>query len=249
MTIPPARSALITGGSRGIGAEIARRLAREGYKLTLAARTADLLHQTAQQLQAETGTDITAAPVDLNDPDQIQTLIDTHDNRYGRLDLLVSNAGTGTVGPLADMPAKTYNRMLDINLRAPIALIQYALPLLRKTARHNPDRGARIIAIASIAGVAAEAGLAAYGASKAALISLCESITLEESPDRVSATAISPGYVDTDMTRWQRHRINPSEMITPADIAELALAVSRLSPNAAIPNIVISRTGSQIWRA
>ncbi len=96
--------------------------------------------------------------------------------------------------------------------------------------------------------MAGENHLAAYGASKAALISLCETVTLEESTHGVTATAISPGYVDIDMTRWKRDSLAREAMLTTDDVAELVLAISRLSAQAVVPNIVLTRAGEQIWR-
>ncbi|WP_083885253.1 SDR family NAD(P)-dependent oxidoreductase [Nocardia thailandica] len=243
------RAALITGGSRGIGAEIARRLAEEGFALTLAARGAEALEETARRLRADTGAEVQTVPARMNDPERIAALTAAHDERFGRLDLLVSSAGTGTAGPVADLPAATYERMMEVNLRGPLLLIQRALPLLRRTARRDPARGARIVALASMTGVAGEAGLAAYGASKAALISLCETVSLEESGNGVNVTALSPGYVDTDMSAWKHGDVPPEAMITTGDIAELVLALSRLSANAVVPNIVVSRAGDRLWRA
>ena len=242
-------SALITGGSRGIGAEVARRLAHEGYHLTIAARDPDRLAATARALREETGVAVEPVVALMNDLDQVRALAKAHADRYGGMDVLVLSAGTGTAGTVADMPAKTYERMLDVNFRAPLTIIQAALPLLRKSAAVHPKVGAKIIALASITGVAGEAGLAAYGATKAALISLCETVSLEESARGVSATAISPGYVDTDMTAWKRDALAPSAMLTAGDVAELVLAVTRLSRNAVVPNIVMSRAGDQLWRA
>lgn len=243
------RSALVTGGSRGIGAEVARRLAQEGFQLTIAARNQDVLDETAARLREETGVEVNPVVAQMNDLDQVRALVQAHADRFDGLHALVLSAGTGTAGAVADMPVKTYERMLDVNFRAPITLIQAALPLLRKSAQDDPRRGAKIIALASITGVAGEAGLAAYGATKAALISLCETVSLEESGNGVSATAISPGYVDTDMTAWKRDVLDQSTMLSTADIAELVLAVTRLSRNAVVPNIVISRAGDQLWRA
>ena len=94
-----------------------------------------------------------------------------------------------------------------------------------------------MIAIASLAGVVAEAGLASYGASKAALIALCESITVEEAGSGVTATAISPGYVDTEMSAWITERIPTAEMITADDVAQLALAACRLSATRSPPTL------------
>lgn len=123
------------------------------------------------------------------------------------------------------------------------------MPALRKTADAAPEHGAKIIGLASISGVAAEPMIAAYGASKAGLISLCEAVTLEESANGVTACAISPGYVDTDMTAWKRDEVDQQHMLTANDVAELVVAVSRLSVNAVVPNIVLTRRGEQIWRA
>ncbi|MEU7138026.1 SDR family oxidoreductase [Nocardia sp. NPDC046473] len=243
------RSALVTGGSRGIGAEVARRLAGEGYQLTIAARNKDVLTDTATRLHDETGVEVNPVVAQMNDLDQVRALVQAHADRFDGLHALVLSAGTGTAGTIADMPVKTYERMLDVNFRAPITLIQAALPLLRKSAQDEPHRGAKIIALASITGVAGEAGLAAYGATKAALISLCETLSLEESANGVSATAISPGYVDTDMTAWKRDVLDQSAMLTTGDIAEMVLAITRLSRNAVVPNIVLSRAGDQLWRA
>ncbi|WP_280497681.1 SDR family NAD(P)-dependent oxidoreductase [Nocardia asiatica] len=244
-----ARTALVTGGSRGIGAEVARRLAGEGYHLTLAARTRETLEETAARLRAETRAEVHPVVAQMNDLDQVRALAQAHEERFGSMNALVLSAGTGTAGNVADLPAKAYERMLDVNFRAPLTLIQAALPLLRKSAGADQERGAKIIALASITGVAGEAGLAAYGATKAALISLCETVSLEESGNGVSATAVSPGYVDTDMTAWKRDVLDPSAMLSTGDIAEMVLAITRLSRNAVVPNIVLSRAGDQLWRA
>jgi 3-oxoacyl-[acyl-carrier protein] reductase len=98
-------------------------------------------------------------------------------------------------------------------------------------------------------GVASEPGLAAYGATKAGLISLCQSVNVEESASGVSATAISPGYVDTEMSSWVHDRIDPADMIEPGDVAELVAALARLSARAVVPGIVVARRGDTQWRA
>ncbi|CAM3610398.1 SDR family oxidoreductase [Smaragdicoccus niigatensis] len=238
-------TALITGGSKGIGAAIAARLADEGYVLTLAARSQDDLDNTAARLNTEVHTVV----ADMKREEDVRALAASHRERFGRLDVLVISAGVGTAGPIADMPMRTYERTLDVNLRAPIVLIQETLPMLRAAAAANPKSGAKIIVLSSITGVAGEANLAAYGASKAALISLCETVSLEESARGVAATAISPGYVDTDLSAWKQSELDPSAMLTVDDVAELAMAITHLSANAVVPNIVLSRAGNQLWRA
>lgn len=242
-------TALITGASRGIGLDIARRLAAEGYALTVSARREAGLHQAAAQIAETSGTDVLPVPANLAVEDDVRRLAAAHDERFGSLDLLVLNGGLGSEGRVSDMALKTYDLTFTVNLRAQFLLIQQSLPLLRKAASEAPARGAKIVALASITGVVSEPGLAAYGASKAGLISLCETITLEESTHGVTATAIAPGYVDTDMTAWKRDELGQDAMLTTSDVAELVLAVTRLSARAVVPNIVLTRAGEQIWRA
>lgn len=242
------RTALVTGASRGIGLDIARRLTAEGYALTVSARREPGLLDAVTDLTT-TGGQVHAVVANLADEDDVRKLATAHADRFGRLDLLVLNGGVGMSSPVASTPLKTYDLVLNVNLRAQFLLIQQTLPLLRKTAAAAPARGAKIVALASITGVAGEPNLAPYGASKAALISLCETVTLEESANGVTATALSPGYVDTDMTSSVRERVDRQSMITTADVTELVLAVSRLSANAVVPNIVLARAGTQIWRA
>ncbi|MDA3644190.1 SDR family oxidoreductase [Saccharopolyspora indica] len=241
------RTALVTGASRGIGLGIAQRLAAAGYALTLSARREEPLLRAASELAGETE----VAPVvgNLATEDDVRQLATAHEERFGSLDLLVLNGGVGSAGPVAEMKMKTYDLMLNINLRAQFLLIQQCLPMLRKGAVAHSSHGAKIVALASITGVAGEPNLAAYGASKAGLISLCETVTLEESTHGVTATALSPGYVDTDMTEWKREELGRESMLSTSDVAELVLAITRLSARAVVPNMVLTRAGEQIWRA
>jgi short-subunit dehydrogenase len=247
--LPPRRpTALVTGASRGIGRAIATRLAAEGYDVTLSARDAAALDEVVGLLRDSAG-QVRACPADLSRIDGAVQLAEAQRSLSHALDVLVLCAGTGTAGSLDDYPQRRIERQLSVNLLAPIRLVQGLLPALRTAAAESPARGAKVIALASIAGVASEPGLAVYGATKAALISLCESITVDAAGTGVVATAISPGYVDTDMSAWMHNTLAPEDMISPEDIAELALAVCRLSRNAAVPNIVVTRPGSQLWRA
>ncbi|NMH95165.1 SDR family oxidoreductase [Pseudonocardia bannensis] len=243
------RVALVTGGSRGIGAEIARRLAGEGFALTVAARQEAGVTAVVEQLRAEFGVEVLGVVANMAKDEDVARLAAAHEERFGRLDLLVLGAGMGIDEPVAAVRPKAYDLQLAVNLRAPVLLVSQLLPLLRSTAKANPAAGARVVALASITGVAGEAGLAVYGASKAALISFCETLSLEESAGGVSATAVAPGYVDTDMTEHLRDRLDRSAMLTVDDVAELVLSLTRLSAAAVVPTMVVTRAGPQMWRA
>jgi len=121
--------------------------------------------------------------------------------------------------------------------------------LLRAAAADDPDRGGRIIAFTSMAGVYPEEGLAAYGAAKAALISFVRSINLEEGSAGVVATAISPGFVDTDMSAWTTDTIPADTMLSISDIVKVVDLVLSLSRTAVLPHILISRAGASAYHA
>ena len=243
-----APSAMITGATGGIGRVIAGRLARAGYRLTLSGRDEAALAKLAGDLAGGgAGPQVVAA--DMSSEDDIRALARAHAGRFGSLDLLVLSAGTGTSGRIADYPMRRFDRQMTVNVRGPFALVQECLPALRRAAAARPARGSRVTAIASMTGIASEPGLAAYGAAKAALISLCQSVNAEESAAGVTATAIAPGYVDTEMSAWVHDRIDPAQMIPPADIADLVLALAQLSARSVIPLIAMSRAGETHWQA
>jgi NAD(P)-dependent dehydrogenase (short-subunit alcohol dehydrogenase family) len=224
------RAALVTGGSSGIGLAIARVLRDEGYELTLASRRAERVQAAAEELGAM------AVAVDVGSAEDCARLVAEHRERYGRLDVLVNSAGTGVGGTVEDLPAKHFDLQIGVNLRGLFLVTQAAIPLLRET--HG-----WIVNIASIAGTLPAPGLATYGATKAAVISLTRSLNEELDADGVRAVAICPGFVDTAMAQWSG--IAPDEMIRPEDCAEVVRMVLRLSPHARVPQVVIERVGSR----
>jgi 3-oxoacyl-[acyl-carrier protein] reductase len=241
-------TALITGASGGIGRAIAERLAGAGFNLSLSGRRSGPLEEVALTLAA-TGAETEIIEADMSCEDDVRELTHSHLARFGCLDMLVLSAGMGISGSIDSYPVRRFDRQVEVNLRAPFILIQECLPALRNAAASHPDRGARIVAIASLTGIASEPGLAVYAATKAALISLCQSVNVEESAAGVTATAISPGYVDTDMSSWVRDRIAPADMIEPGDVSELVLALTRLSARAVVPSIVVARRGRTQFQA
>lgn len=237
-------TALVTGASRGIGLGIAHRLASLGYSLTVTARDAERLDAVAAELRAAGAPEVVPVAGDMADEDAVRRLTQVHAERLGPMKALILNAGVGTAGTVAEYPMKRFDKTLDVNLRAPFQLLQQCLPLLRKGAEADPGRGAKVIALASIAGVYAEHGLAVYGATKAALISLVQTLNAEESGNGVSATTIAPAYVDTDMSAWIHDRIPAEQMLEVNDIVEIAESLLRLSSRAVVPNIVMTRAGT-----
>jgi NAD(P)-dependent dehydrogenase (short-subunit alcohol dehydrogenase family) len=223
------RAALITGGSSGIGLAIARMLRDEGYELTLASRRPERVHAAAEELGA------VAVATDVGNAEDCQRLVAEHRERFGRIDMLVNSAGIGIGGRVEDLPVKHFDLQMAVNVRGLFVVTQAAIPLLRES------RG-WIVNLASIAGTLPTPGLATYGATKAAVISLTRSLNEELDADGVRAVAICPGFVDTPMAEWSG--LAGDEMIQPEDCAEVVRMLLRLSPRARIPQVVIERAGS-----
>jgi 3-oxoacyl-[acyl-carrier protein] reductase len=242
------RSALITGASRGIGLSIARSLATEGWRLTLAARDAERLDAVATELDP-TGERVRTVATDMAVEDAVARLAEGHRDVHTSMDALILCAGVGSAGPIEEARLSRFDKQVAVNVRSAVQLVQHCLPMLREASRARPSTGARIIALSSITGTYAEEELGLYGATKAALSAICRSINAEHAHRGVCATAISPGYVDTDMSQWV-HAVNPPEsMITVADIVLLVDALLRLSAQAVVPEIVISRAQASQYRA
>ena len=165
------------------------------------------------------------------------------------MDALILNAGVGTAGPVADYPLKRLDKTLEVNVASAFVLLQAALPQLRLAAANRPHLGAKVILLSSITGVYAEAGLAAYGASKAALLSLAESLNAEESGNGVSATALAPAFVETDMSAWATDRVPAETMIPVADVVAMVSTLLGLSRRTTVSRVVLSRSGTDGYGA
>jgi 3-oxoacyl-[acyl-carrier protein] reductase len=228
---PSVKSALVTGGSAGIGLALARMLREEGHELTLVARRPEPLDEAARELGAD------AVAANLADSDECVRVVAAHAERFGGMNVLVNSAGIGIGGSVADLTTKAIALQLDVNLRATLVVTREALPHLRKTSGH-------IVSLASIAGTIPTPGLAVYGATKAAVIALTNSLNREEAEHNVRATAVCPAFVATKMTDWTG--LPSEEMIQVEDVAELVRAILHLSPRARVPQIVIERVGDAV---
>ena len=223
-------SALITGGSSGIGLAIGRMLREEGFDVTLASRTAEKVEAAAAQLGA------TAIAADVSKAEECERVVREHADRAGGLDMLVNSAGIGIAGRVEDAQLRHIDRQLNINLRGLVLVTQAALPHLRRS------RG-WIVNLASIAGTQPVPILPIYAATKAAVISLTHSLNADLDDDGVRAIAICPGFVDTPMADFTG--LPSEEMIQPEDCAEVVRMCLRLSPRARVPQVVIERVGSE----
>ena len=187
-------SALVTGGSSGIGLAIARMLREEGFDLTLASRTQEKIEAAAAELGAH------AIAADMGKEEDCIRVVAEHRERFGGLDVLVNSAGIGIGG---------HGRVAAGEAHRPAARHQPARPAAR-LARGDPAAQARregwIVNLASIAGTAPTPGLTVYGATKAAVIALTRSQNAELDADGVRAIAICPGFVDTPMAQWSGPR-------------------------------------------
>ncbi len=225
------KSALVTGGSAGIGLAIARMLGEEGHSLTLVARRPEPLEAAADELTA------LGVAANLADPDECVRVVAAHVERHGGMDVLVNSAGIGVGGAFADQPTKAIGLQVGVNLLATLVVTRESLPHLRKTSGH-------VVTLASIAGTIPTPGLAVYGATKAAVISFTNSLNREEADHGVRATAICPAFVATKMTDWTG--LPGDEMIQVEDVAELVRTILHLSPRARVPQVVIERVGDVV---
>jgi len=236
----PEGAALITGGSRGIGLAIAEALGEDGYGLTIAARKPEPLERTAEALRAK-GMEVEHVPANLADEGAIRSVVDRHRERFGRLDVLVNNAGVGIGAPVADIATKRLDMQLDLNLRAIVLFYRECAGMLREAAAEH--RSAHVVNTASISGKSGEAWLSVYSATKAGVIGFTQAMNKELGGEGIRSVALCPGFVDTPMTDFVKEQISAEEMIQPADIAEAVRMVLRLSPHCLVPEIVFERPG------
>lgn len=215
-------------------------LARRGWDLTVTARGVEALDTLSVEL-AETTVSARAVAGDIGDELHIEALVAGHISAFGGVNALVLAAGVGSAGPIDGYPSRRLDRQLAVNFRAPFLLTAFAMSHLRSSAQSRPDGVSRVIAVASIEGLHPEPGLAAYGATKAALISLIKSINAEERVNGVVATAISPGFVDTDMSDWVADVVGKETMLSVDDVVRTVEAILDLSANAVVPHIVLQR--------
>ena len=208
--------ALITGASRGIGRAIALKFAREGIAIALVGRDKSALQETANLIKKGNDQPTLQIQADLRNVQQVESIVEKTTDKWGRIDVLVNNAGVMYQKPFEELGREEVQEMLDVNLRAVILLAQKALPYIKKQ-----ENGA-IINIASLAGKNPVKNGTVYAATKWALRGFAASLMLEVRQDDVRVITIFPGSVDTDLNRGSALRRDT--MMQPDDVAHAAFS-------------------------
>ena len=237
------RAALVTGGSSGIGLAIARALSEDGYGVTVSARRPEKLEAAAEELRSA-GLDIHAVPANVVNEEEIVAMVASHRERFGRLDVLVNNAGVGIGASIDEYGTKALDMQLDVNLRSYVIATREAMPMLKEAGAEH--RKALIVNTASIAGKSGQPWISVYSATKFGVVGFSQAMQKELGQQGIQVTALCPGFVDTPMTEWARGQVKQEEMIQPDDIAEAVRLLLRVSPHCVIPEIVFARPSEQL---
>jgi NAD(P)-dependent dehydrogenase (short-subunit alcohol dehydrogenase family) len=239
----PDRAAIVTGASRGIGFALAEALGEEGYGLTVSARKPDTLVQAAEKLRAK-GYEVEDVAANMADEDAIREVVARHRDRFGRLDVLVNNAGVGIGAAAGDQQTKYVDMQLDVNLRAIILFYRECAELLRAAGAEH--RNALVVNTSSLSGKSGQPWLSVYSATKAAVIGWTQAMNKELNGDGIKSVALCPGFVDTAMTQFVREHVSQDQMIRPEDISEAVRFLLHTSPNCVVPEIVFQRPGEAL---
>jgi NAD(P)-dependent dehydrogenase (short-subunit alcohol dehydrogenase family) len=234
------RAALVTGGSSGIGLAIARMLLDEGFGVTAVARRPDKLEAAVAELSGD-GREVEQFAGNVASEEVVQAAVAAHRDRFGRLDVLVNNAGIGIGGSVAELQAKHLDMQIGVNLRATVLFYRESAELLKAAGQEHGN--ALVINMSSIAGKSGQAWLSVYSATKHAVIGFTQAMNKELQGSGVKSCAFCPAFVDTAMADWIKGSIPPEHMIRPEDIAEAARMLLRLSPYCLVPEITFQRVG------
>jgi short-subunit dehydrogenase len=239
----PDRAAIVTGASRGIGLALAEVLASEGYGLTICARRPATLDAAAERLR-DSGCQVEAVAANLAEADEVAGIVARHRARFGRLDVLVNNAGVGIGAAASEQEAKYIDVQLGVNVRAIILLYREAIELLRAAGAEHGN--ALVVNLASMAAKSPQPWLSVYSATKAAVVAYTQAMNKELNGAGIKSVALCPGFVDTDMSEFVKGSVPAERMLTTGDIAEALRFLLRLSRNCVIPEIVFQRPDETI---
>jgi len=229
--------AIVTGSSSGIGKAIALRFGAEGANVVVTARRMALCEQTVAQITKDGGV-AWAIQTDVADERQVERLVEETVKRYGRLDILVNNAGVIAGGRLAETTTKSFDEVMNVNLRGTFFCCRAGFQQMKK------QGGGTIINMSSVAGLQAWAGTGTYSASKHGILALTKSLADEGRPHHIKVSAICPAGVADELVDASPEEILHSEKIDPFDVAETAVYLATLGKYSVVHQIVIDRLGA-----
>ncbi|MEO1590509.1 MAG: SDR family oxidoreductase [Cyanobacteria bacterium J06632_22] len=234
--------ALVTGASTGIGKATALAFAEAGFDVVLVSRSQDKLSEVARQINALGRGQAQGVAIDLSDVDQVKAAIVEAFSAFGRVDVLVNNAGMGYTGALIDMPLSDWQQVMALNLTSVFQCVQAVLPAMRQ------QGGGMIINVASIAARQAFPDWGAYSVSKAALVTLSKAISVEERPHGIRVVTILPGAVNTPL--WDTDTVQAdfdrSGMLTPNMVANAILQAALLPKDAVVEELTLMPSGGAL---
>jgi NADP-dependent 3-hydroxy acid dehydrogenase YdfG len=244
--------ALVTGASSGIGEATARSLAGLGAAVVLVARREDRLEQLAEQIR-DGGGDALPVLADVTDEQQAQSAVKRAIGAYGRLDILINNAGVLSMGPVADAPTEQWQQMLETNVEGLVFVTQAALPHLVEAAQTSSRRMSDLVNIGSTSAHTQRAGTAMYSLTKAGISAFTESLRQEMVPASVRVSLVEPGTVATDLIAPPKASPPPGpsqtsgvELLQAQDVADvICYVVTR--PRRVALNRILLRAGEQTW--
>jgi NAD(P)-dependent dehydrogenase (short-subunit alcohol dehydrogenase family) len=234
----PERAGIVTGASSGIGLSIAKVLGEEGYGVTMAARRADKLEAAVAGLVGE-GFDVHAIAANVSDETDIQNVVTAHRERYGRLDVLVNNAGVGFGATVGEIQTKHLDMQLQVNLRSIVLFYRECVPDLLTAAGEH--KNALVVNTSSISGKFGQGWLSVYSATKHGVVGWTEAMNKELAPQGVKSTALCPAFVDTPMTEFAKQHVPAEDMIRPEDISEAVRYLLKVSPACIVPEMMFVR--------
>jgi len=229
--------AIVTGSSSGIGKAIALRFAAEGAKVVVVARRKALCEQTAKQI-CQKGGEAFVVQADVSHENQVELLFDKTVQQYGRVDVAVNNAGIFGGRRIAETTTKTFDEVINVNLRGTFFCCRAAFRQMKK------QGGGIIINMSSVAGVQAWSGTGTYSASKHGVMALTRALADEGKPYNIRVSTICPGGVADELVDATEEEILRSEKISPFDIAETAVYLATLGKFAVVHQIIVDRLGA-----
>jgi 3-oxoacyl-[acyl-carrier protein] reductase len=234
-------TALITGGSRGIGKAIALQLAKQNINVAICGRNKEKLEKAAQEITA-TGVRTLIIQADLKEEQSYKTIVDKTIKEFKKLNYIINNAGYATSQLIEETPSSIWDDTMSVNAKAPFFICKHAIPYLKK------ETEAAIVNISSVVGHIGYERQAAYTASKHALNGFTKALSKEVKEYGIRVHLIEPGGVNTDMVKEMRPDLDTSILMNPDEIAGIVSFLINMRGNARIDNIQVRRSSSKSFQ-